>query len=46
MLLDVAHHQLHFEIVRMLPGDVVQPEEDRLQVLQLGHAFDLLIETL
>jgi hypothetical protein len=46
MLLDVAHHKLDFEIVRVRSCDFIQPEEDRLQVLQLSHPFDLLVQTL
>lgn len=46
MLFDVADHKLHFEIVRILSCDIVQPEEDRLQVLQLSHQFDLLVQIL
>jgi hypothetical protein len=46
VLLDIADHQLYFEIVRVLPRDIVQPEENRLQILQLSHQLDLLVQIL
>jgi hypothetical protein len=46
MLLDVANHQLHLEIVRVLLGDLVQPVIDWLQSLQAGHQAHLLVKTL
>jgi hypothetical protein len=46
VLLDVTDHQLHFEIVGICLGDFVQPEKDRLQVLQQGHPVDLLVQIL
>ena len=46
MLLDVAHHQLDLEIVRVLLGDFVQPEKDRLQTRQLRDLVDLLVQAL
>jgi hypothetical protein len=46
VLLDVADHQLYFEIVGIRLRDFIQPEEDRLQVLQHGHPVDLLVQIL
>lgn len=46
VLLDVADHQLHFEIVGIRLGDFIQPEKDRLQVLQHSHPVDLLVQIL
>jgi hypothetical protein len=46
VLLDVADHQLYFEIVGIRLGDFVQPEKDRLQILQHGHPVDLLVQIL
>ncbi len=46
MLLDVADHQLHFEIVGVLLGDLVKPVIDWLQALQTGHKAYLLVQTL
>ncbi len=46
MLLDVADHQLHFEIVGVLLCDLVEPVIDWLQALQAGHKADLLVQTL
>ena len=45
VLLDIADDQLHFEIVGMLPGDIVQPVKDRLQIFQIGDPLDLLVQT-
>jgi len=44
MLLDIAHCQLHIEIVDVGLGDLLQPEKDRLQPAQLLHVFDLLVQ--
>jgi hypothetical protein len=44
--LDVAGHQLHFEIVAVLLGELVDARKNRLQRIQVGHLFDLLIQTL
>ena len=41
MLLDIADHQLHFEIVGVLLGDFVQPVKNRLQPRQFSHMLDL-----
>jgi hypothetical protein len=46
VLLDIAHYQLHFEIVGVLLGDFVEPVIDWLQSLQAGHEADLLVQTL
>jgi hypothetical protein len=46
MLLDIAHYQLHFEIVGVLLGDFVEPVIDWLQSLQAGHKAHLLVQTL
>jgi hypothetical protein len=46
VLLDIADDQLYFEIVRMRPGDIVQPKKDRLQIFEVGYPLDLLVETL
>jgi hypothetical protein len=46
MLLDISHHELHFEIVRVLFCNFVEAVIDRLQSLQAGHEADLLVETL
>jgi hypothetical protein len=46
MLLDVPHLQLHLKIVRILPRDFLQPEEDRLQSREVGDLFDLLVQRL
>ena len=46
MLLDVADHQLHFEIVGVLLRDLVEPVIDWLQALQAGHKAHLLVKTL
>ena len=46
MLLDVADHQLHFEIVRILLGDFVEPVIDRLQSIQASYQADLLVQSL
>jgi hypothetical protein len=29
----------------MRSGDIVQPEKDRLQVLEVGYPLDLLVQT-
>jgi len=46
VLLDVADHQLYFEIVGIRLSDFIQPEKDRLQVFQHGHPVDLLVQIL
>jgi hypothetical protein len=46
VLLDIADHQLDFEIAIIRLRDFIQPEKDRLQVLQHGHPVDLLVQIL
>jgi hypothetical protein len=44
MLLDIAGNQLHLEIVGILLGNFVDTRKDRLQIVQVGNAFHLLIQ--
>jgi hypothetical protein len=44
VLLDIADHQLHFEIAGVLLGDFVQAIEDRLQGRQIGYQVDLTVQ--
>jgi hypothetical protein len=44
VLLQVACDQLDFEIVGMLLCDLVDARKNRLQIIQVGHQFDLLIQ--
>jgi hypothetical protein len=46
MLLDIAHRQLHIEIVDVRFGDLLQPEKDRLEPTQFVDALDLLVQAL
>jgi hypothetical protein len=44
VLFDIPDHKLHFEIVGMLLGDLVQPVKNRLQTRQIGDIFDLPVQ--
>jgi len=46
VLLNIADDQLNFEVVGVLPGDLVQPVENRFEPRQVTHSADLLIQTL
>ncbi len=46
MLLDIAHSQLHVEIVDVGLGDLLQPEKDWFQSTQLLNGFDLVVQAL
>jgi hypothetical protein len=46
VLLDIADHQLHFKIVLVLLRDLIQTREDGLEIGQVIHRFDLLIQLL
>jgi hypothetical protein len=43
VLLDIARHQLHFEIMGIRLRDFIQPEKNRFETLQRSHAVDLLV---
>jgi hypothetical protein len=42
VLLDIADRELHFEIVLVGFGDLVQPEKNRFKPGQVGDLIDLL----
>jgi hypothetical protein len=44
VLFNIPDHKLHFEIVGMLLGDLVQPVKNRFQARQIGDKFDLPIQ--
>jgi hypothetical protein len=46
VLLDVPDHELDVEITRIPFGDFIHAVEDRLQSLQIGGQFDLLVQPL
>jgi hypothetical protein len=43
VLLGIAHHQLDFEISRVLTGDFIQAKKYRFQRFQIGHLLDLAV---
>jgi len=44
MLLDIADHQLHFEVAGIFLSDLVQAVEDRLQGRQIGYQVNLPVQ--
>ncbi len=46
MLLEIAHRQLHIEIVDILFGDLFQPEENGFEPGQVGDQFYLPVQAL
>jgi hypothetical protein len=46
MLLQIAYHQLHVEVVDVLFGDFLRPEENGLKPGQVGDQLYLPVQTL
>jgi hypothetical protein len=45
VLLDVADHELNFEVVGIRLCDLVQPKENWLETRQARYLIDLLVQT-
>jgi hypothetical protein len=44
VLLDFAHHKLHFEVVSLLLGDLIESVENGFQCREVIDTIDLRVE--